>query len=339
MKNAIGCVLNILLAGFFLSVSVNVLSADLAVVGTPTSITIKANIAVLGGDPKVAVHEDFDAGEAGKPLNGWSLGSSHNSPPVYSNFTSVTDAFSGVSGFEGLNYNSSAEYKKLPELGSAYVSYYFRIQKLNGANSRNIKLLRLSGGYKSGYVQGIGMTQFHTYNNGIFLQASIDNAESKVPAVWIGDYSDGKWHRAEYYTRLSNPAGAKNGATFLRVDGKVLANMNNIVNEEAGMRYKWLTLPYYVAHDAGGDYKIYYDNVIVSEGRARVEMCDSDTYSTCKIPSLAKVLSWTSSEVQISVGNFNGANPFLFVFDENDVLLNEKGIKFCPKCPKPPMAL
>lgn len=331
--------LNILLNCVLISISANSFAAEITVARTSMAVSLTADAAIFGEGPAVALHEDFDSAEANRPIEGWLLSSSHNTPPIYSNFTSITGGLSGMSRFEGSNYNSSAEYKNLPDLDSAYVSYYFRIQKLSGEKSRNIKLLRLSGGYKSSYTQSIGLTQFHNNSNGIFLQASIDNAESKVPTVWMGDYSDDKWHRAEYFTKLSTPAGASNGITLLRIDGKILANKVNIINEETGMRYKWVTLPFYADHSPGGDYRVYYDNVIISAKRARVELCESESYTLCKAPILAKIDEWTANQIKLSKVNLTSAKPFMFIFDNNDVLLNSKGLRHCSECPKPPTPL
>lgn len=314
--------------------------AQITVSQNTDSIILTANSDLFNtAPPPVVIHDDFDNGVAGQPLQNWTISSSSNKQnPSYSNEAAITGTLSGMSSFLGGNYNSSAENKNLPNMDVVYLSYYFKVDLIAGAPSRNIKLARLSGGHDgSTYVQSVSFTFYDTQATGNFQQASIDFAESKVKPVWTADYVDNRWHRAEMYIKLSNPAGAANGITIAKIDGNIISNQTNIVNEETGMRYKWLTLPYYVAHDAGGDYKIYYDNVVVSKSRARVEICENDNYKECKNPVIAQITAWQPKSISIKKENYTAKKPYYFIFNDSDVLVNNKGVYYCPECPSKPI--
>lgn len=322
-------------------------------------ISISSDNLDFGKSPDVKIHEDFDDGTPGDVLQGWSVSASGGSAylPRYSEQFSITGKLSGMSTFLDRNYNSSAEFKQLGGLRTIYLSYYVKADLLDGEPSRNIKLARISGGYKGGtYNQAIGLTFFNNYNNGALFQASRDNAESKVPTRWMGNYIDSQWHRIEHYVKLSTP-GQENGITLTRINGDVVVDLQNIENDETGIQYEWLSLPYYVAHDPGGDYKIYYDNVVVSRNMARIELCEHASYSRCRHPILAKIINWKPNRIEISTSSFAGRNPYIFIFNENDILINNKpmtvtykdwedipdrktapqsGIYFCPECPRSP---
>lgn len=311
-------------------------SAEVSIKLVEDNLTITSTTDAFGSAPEVVLHDDFDSGVANQQLSGWSLGStSRNQNPVYSDAFSITGKLSGMSSFLNGNYNSSAEYKNLPDMETAYLSYYFKVDKLGPDASRNIKLARLSGGYNGVYIQSYAIGIFDIHSNGIVSLATDDNAESKFKTVWISDYANDSWHRAEMYVKLSNPQGTPTGVNSVRINGKSIFEGNNLINEETNMRYKWLTLPYYVAHDPGSDYKIYYDNVVVSKNRARVELCENDSYNDCKQPVIAKTVSWSPKSITIAKESLSLTKPYIFIFNENDSIVG-KAIHYCPDCPSKP---
>lgn len=98
-------------------------------------------------------------------------------------------------------------------------------------------------------------------------------------------------------------------------------------------------MPYYIAHDPGGSYEIYYDNVVLSKNPGRVEICDTDNYDSCKKPTVVQVSAWASNKITIPQEKFlKDAGSNLYIFNQNGELLNSKGIHACPLCPKPPSA-
>lgn len=330
--------------------TIPILQAEVTVNPDAENLVITATTEGFGSDPNVVLHDDFDSGTVNQKLNGWSLGSTtgkHN--PVYTDAFSVTGKLAGMASFIEGNYNSSAEYKNLPDMETAYLSYYFKVDKLGPTVSRNIKLARLSGGFNGVYIQSYAIGMFDIYSNGIVSLASMDNAESKFKTVWIGDYATDSWHRAEMYVKLSNPKGTATGANWVRMDGKLIFDISGVINEETGMRYKWLTLPYYVAGNydvANADYKIYYDNVVLSKAAGRVEACESEYYSECKKPVVLKYASWTDKSITVKLADIPPQRPYIYVFNSegklvNPIVLNsgmaKQGLFACTKdCPNQP---
>lgn len=344
--------------------------ASLTATEVNAQIKITSNNGNFNTGHNILIHEDFETGAHGSPIlnatdasTGITRESGSNIPaqtPKFTNAERINGGFAGKASFDKTlgNYNSTLEYKNLGGLSTVYLSYYFKVTSLDPQGnaidpdeynkgravtdpsyfhkSRNIKLARLSGGYKNGYIQGIGVTLFHSYENGQFSTTSKDGQTSKVPAKWIEHYADGKWHRIEHYVVLSTPAGTANGVSSLRIDGVEIANYQNVVTEETGSSIQWLTMPYYVAHDAGDNYAIYYDNIVLSKDKARVELCDSNNYAMCKKSHIAKVISWGSAEITIDAKSACAtAARNIYVFNA-DGSLKDQGVLICNKAPQQP---
>jgi hypothetical protein len=266
--------------------------------------------------------DDFEAGVSGSTLTGWDTSSNAGLLPVYSNKASITGGQSGLSRFIGDNYNSTAEIKTLNGLKVVYLSYFVRLDQLNGAASRNLKLARLSVGYDGAYKKPTGITLFGHHQNGIaynFYSKSENNTK------WMGNYADGEWHRVQQYIVLSSSAGASDGAFFSSVDKHVVVDEDGLVTDATGDGFNWLTLPYYRGSNPGGDYNVYYDNVYVGASRSRVEACSAPTFSACETSVLLNFLKH-ESEQSIHLNLSSDTPKFLYVFDENNALLNDQGI-------------
>lgn len=290
----------------------------------------------FGTPPQIAVHDDFESGQSGQILGGWELGSSHGAVPVYTDATSVSGYQSGVSSFRGENYNSTAEYKNLGGLREIYLSYYFKIERISGDRSRNIKLARLSSGYSSGYQAPMtGITSFASNGNGIVYLNQ--GGGQDMLTTWTGSFADGQWHRAEHHIRLSSYAGAKDGEMTIKIDGESIVKQIDIATEMTGNSFEWLTLPYFVSHSPGGDYDLYYDNVHLSNNQARVELCDARLASECSTPIVVNVSSWKQNEITIDLQQVDLSSvKYLYVYDNNGELLNQSGALICSQCPSSP---
>lgn len=308
--------------------------AAITVFSDAAGLHIKSSDSALGDGPEVVLHDDFDAGVAGQLLTGgWSLGSSSgNQSPTYNDKQHVTGSKSGKASFLGSNYNSTAEYKSLPNMDSVYLSYYVKYVHLSGDLSRNIKLARLSAGYIDGYQVCQGTT-FFDYNTSNTFYTPLEGANTPGATVWWDKPLVNEWHRLEQYLKLSAPAGAANGVSWLYADQKLIANLSNLVTQNYPSNIKWLTMPYYVAHDPGGDYEMYFDNVVVSKYPSRVEFCEADTYAMCKAPVIPKVKSWSPSEVVVDAAELNkNGRGYIYVFNRNGLPIQSTGISLCQGC-------
>lgn len=283
----------------------------------------------FGAAPLNLIHDDFDQGAPGGPLTGWSLGSNTGQQnPSYSQSFSVTGAQAGMSSFIGSNYNSSAEYKHLGGQTKIYLSYYVLIERLPGqVASRNLKLARLSAGHDDtyGYQLATGVTAYGNYSNSTIYTAISNKAEEGM-TEWYGNFDDATWHRIEHYVELSQPAGAANGMSIARIDGKVEMSHVQTVTETLGLKLNWLTLPFYRGTGPGGDYRMHYDNVVVSTSQARVEACASATYAACTQPVVVKLDDWTDTQVHFHFADSQRTAPYFYLFRADGTLVNAQGL-------------
>ncbi len=65
--------------------------------------------------------------------------------------------------------------------------------------------------------------------------------------------------------------------------------------------FKWLTMPYYVAHDPGGSYEILYDDVYLAGSPARVEIGDSSSWDNCTNREIQEGISWTDTSITFRI--------------------------------------
>ncbi|WP_372985194.1 hypothetical protein [Marinobacter sp.] len=292
----------------------------------------------FGEAPTIALHADFEEGPIGGSLaSPWTLQSSGGPLPTYTDDRQVTGKLAAKATFTGNYYNSTAEYKSLPKMRQIYVSYYVYVDHVAGDKSRNVKLARITSGYSSGgYDQpSLGITLFDNNNNGVIYMYPGESKENYDD--WMGTLTGKGWKRIEYFVRLSEPSSTNNGLIQVKIDGNIEMNFSNIITDYYGNSFEWLSMPYYVAHDPGGDYFMYYDNVYVSDNYARVEICSTQTYQDCTNPVISKIESWNTNNVVFSTTDEETYSKYVYVFLANGSLLNTNGLSVCTDCPEPPI--
>lgn len=57
----------------------------------------------------------------------------------------------------------------------------------------------------------------------------------------------------DHHVKLSSKPGIADGFKKDLIDGEFKQDLTNVVTDNKGKSFEWLTLPYYVAHDPGGD--------------------------------------------------------------------------------------
>lgn len=283
------------------------------------------------------IWDDFESGTEGEMLQGWLLDASSGRSPTYAaDLRYGQGTLSGMSDMTDSQYLSAA-YQNL-NADEFYVSVRINEQHLSGPKSRNIKYPRVtsterdarSGDTLAGYTR-LGETGiFYTGNNN---DGDLDSVWTSIPT--------GTWMRYELYSRLGDK-GVANGARGFWINGQEIANDPAwaTYGSQAGREYETFSLPFYVAHDEGGDYRIYYDNVYVDSTRARVEICESPTWSVdtedeercaVQLPT-----AWSNSAVTVTLqqGEFpTGTQLYLYVVDSNGAV-NEEGhpLTFAQSC-------
>ncbi|NTW27418.1 MAG: hypothetical protein HGA36_03770 [Candidatus Moranbacteria bacterium] len=302
---------------------------------TPTTISNAESVAISGsgfGAKSVALPikwDNFESGADGDDLAGWSLSSSGGPNPKYSTSRKHAGSSAGMAQFFGSNYNCSA-YMGLNDLSEVYFSYWVFIEHVSGDVSRNIKTARAVGSveYKDPNVTMPGMGVTHLNENpALYYWSPNDlNTTSRYPIDHgISVLTLGGWHHIEMYGKASD-VDIANGAIKFWDNGVEAWNKTDaitVTSQQAPPQshtYKNFVLPFYVAHDQGGDYNIYYDDVYVDNTQARIMLCAGNAWSNRAHCEIQNPTAWsdTSSAVTINQGAFlDGTTAYLYVVDEN----------------------
>lgn len=248
-----------------------------------------------------------------------------------------------------IGYNSTLEYKQLKSVLSVngqpskeiFVSFYVYVERKSGDLSRNVKLVRLSNGYTSSYDDPMfGVTLFPDKGNGAAYQYYGGTTHN---TIWFDLDAEGKWLRFDYYLKLSSVVGASDGEFTLYINGERVGQKKDVVTSVNSDYYEWLTLPYYVAHDPGGEYVLYTDSVVVLPGYRRLEACvvkefsQVESYSDCERPIVlnANYSEGANGEHLLSHPKFADKNTeklLVFQFDDKNNIVGE-GVRVCQRCP------
>lgn len=289
--------------------------------------------------------DDFESGNTGTELNGWLLDSSGGPKPQYSSLRSHSGLKSGLAQFNGVNNYNCTAYVSLGNLTEIYSSYWVYVDKLSGDYSRNIKYARAIGSstYKDNNwtMPGFGITN---------LSPAVTNPGEPTAYYWTpndittkstyfnyagGDLTFGEWHRIEMYSKVNSQLDANDGILQMWDNGKLLVNLTGIANTTSSQlypsarTYRWFVLPFYVAHDPGGDHNIFYDDVYIDNTRARVEMCQNNTWNTrgkCE-PQIPTSWSVDGSRIVVTANKgqlINNSTVYLYVVN-NDGTVNTNG--------------
>ena len=154
------------------------------------------------------------------------------------------------------------------------------------------------------------------------------------------------WHRIEVYWKLSTP-GVADGKVEFFIDNvkKQVGLWNNVITRAAGysnQKSDNFLLPMMQSLGSTNIYSFYADAVYVDRTRARVEICDTSTWSArthceIQIPSAWSNTSITVTENQGSLGSLQ--NAYLYVVDANgNVNTNGYLLSGASSDPTPPSA-
>lgn len=293
-----------------------------------TSNTISITGTGFGSKSTAApvVWDDFNAGTNGNKvnMNGWVPDSTNS--PTYSSIRAHSGGISAATHFIGVNNYNSSVVRPIGTLSSVYYSYWVFVDRLSGVASRNIKLTRVSSAGGTDIIHSnpnIGATIFNDAVSPAYYVATgntsaiyyYDNRDANAPS------DVGRWAKMEHYVKLSSAPGAADGEIQTFMDGYQVKNVTGVVtlgSPSSGTTFQNLTLSFYVAHDAGGDYNIYNDDIYLDNTRARVELCPGSTWSNRGQCETQIPTSWDptgqSITVNVNPGQFaNNATAYLYV--------------------------
>ena len=144
---------------------------------------------------------------------------------------------------------------------------------------------------------------------------------------WRKCFPRNEWIRMEIFLQESD-LGTANGTEIIKYystsanNWTTWSNYNkNITTRATADRWKYVHFGQYIGNESiGKSADTYWDNVYVQQGTfARVELCDSSSWSSCQKRQVQKPVSWSASSIAISAnsGPFaTGDTAYLFFIDD-----------------------
>jgi hypothetical protein len=240
-----------------------------------------------------------------------------------------------------------------------YLSYWVYIDRLAGEQSRNIKLGYLSTTTPNDdWLHGTPQFQVNRFyhssqgrGEGMYIQNSAYPFEDGNVVYFPDGYlfEEGMWQRIELYLKLGSPdiANGKRGFWYnkLRVSHPKIDDNACMTLESTSTKpfIENVLLGNYVAHDPGGDYALYYDDVYVDTTQARVELCDTPTWPDGKIVAHCEIqvpISWTDGSITFkpNLGTLSDKSElYVYVIDGSGDA-NVAGHPLCIDCGRHPRA-
>lgn len=151
-----------------------------------------------------------------------------------------------------------------------------------------------------------------------------NNVGSMDPADCTPMYS-GIWYRHDFYWVGSN-AGA--GVLYARrlaagSTATVEANLTGLTNADAAENYTCVEFGHWSRSHPDVLTRMYFDDVYLAAGsncRARVEVGNNSTYSSCTNLSICTINSWSGTSINATLrqGSFSSGTAYIFVIDSNN---------------------
>lgn len=292
------------------------------------------------------IWDDFEQGIIGSDIQGWELWNDPPHPfPSYTDVDSIGGSQSALLNYEVQGHNAMLHYLDTP-VPEMFSSIKYRIVKLGGYNSRNIKLFRLLGHMPGDPVHGnpvIAWGGMYSYSNLDTTDPEFDESLSS----WFSSYSPGagcdissrnvfyyntpvnEWHSATQWIVVGDN-NTENGLIGRRINDNY--NQVNAITYCDGAYQTGIdeiAIGLYLAHDRNvsldGDaytdepgegwgsvpssYHIYIDNVYADPTLARIELCDSSIYESGNCEVQIPHTTWVDGQIQFTVnlGSFTQA--------------------------------
>lgn len=166
-----------------------------------------------------------------------------------------------------------------------------------------------------------------------------------VTSKSIGSYSStapsdlflwNQWQKVELYLQRSSSGGVADGKIYFNRIGRSSAIVNKTdakthVSGDNPWRYVDLSNGIASVVDGYVNFNVYMDDVYVDTTQARVELCDSSTWSARTHCEIQPTTAWTADGSQIKAnynpGSFsNGQTAYVYVVDSNGAVSNGKSI-------------
>jgi hypothetical protein len=310
-------------------------------VGNGQSITINGSGFGANG-PNVLLFEDFEKGTVGQTIStasgsaqvgNWSVISvTSTGNPGYSNSYVLSGSKSGMANFSWWTHDLPQMQLNFSAATDVYWSFWQYLPSnrdipgTNNGDGPNWKFWWLGGNpntfpLPSDYVEMINTSSF---GNGTLFEAADD---TNSPTRWgaTAQYpgtseTKGAWCRKMVYFHNSTSSGTVWYSELTSAAGLTnRINVSGVSTAHSGELWQTLIIPGYGRDDSNA--VVYYDDVYVATGagaRARVEIGDNATYTSCHNLAVCTPTSWSNTSITATArtGSFvSGSNAYLFVID------------------------
>lgn len=333
----------------------SIVLASPSINGVSGTITNGQNITISGSSFGTKTNaapikfDNFNNGTSGAKLNSkdssWNIydGPGDGQGLLYQTAQSHSGGGSvGRNSTNGEMFNTN--YYTFSPATEVFISYWYYISSPSGCGATIIKLPRITsttaagggaGGATGGTYNGLGNTSFGgTYDacagSAPYLAYIKDpSATEQVVGYFDSMPSNGSWHRVDMYKKLSSP-GVANGSVFVKVYG--LQEMNALGNQmtvAAGQSFTlnnvWMGIG--DGSDSNHNYNFYIDDFYIDRTQARVEVCDTSTWSARTQCEIQPATAWSASSIAFTVNQGaipNNSSRYLYVVDSGG-LVNSNG--------------
>jgi len=300
----------------------------------------------FGTTPTNASFLTAESGTAGSPLSetAWTRSSPSTdgawSTPVYSSARALNGTKSILCPYPSGTYGCAFSWGSSQPITKAYISFWlygdYKAFKAAPENYFQWKMLHVAPSANYGTVAPMFLVTQWPKSDGTCLQAlSVNFPDTSYVTstpdnnYWRTCFPQGEWVRMEVFLQESDP-GVANGTEIVKYystkanSWTTWTNYNkNLISRGATMTDRWMYMHFghYIGNDhVGKNVDTYWDNVYVQQGTfARIELCDSSSWSTCKKRQVQKPVSWSSSSIIISAnsGPFTtGETAYLYFIDD-----------------------
>jgi len=150
-----------------------------------------------------------------------------------------------------------------------------------------------------------------------------------APSAPADQFLKGRWQRVEQYVVASSTSTTSDGIFWMRRVGRA-NNISSSTTLQLSPTWRYFSI------GVGGQRQqeildVYYDSIYVDKTQARVELCDTSTWSARTHCEIQPPTAWANDGSQITVnynpGSFtNGQTAYVYVVDSNGAVSNGKSI-------------
>jgi hypothetical protein len=260
------------------------------------------------------------------------------STPKYSNAKALNGKNSIICSFPNGTYGCTFDLGYTAPISKAYISFWvygdYKTFLAAPNNHFQWKMFRVNSTTNVNDSPSTFMISQWPKSDGSCLQAYVVNYidttyKVKVPDgnAWRTCFPRGEWIRMEVMLQESdlNVANGTEVVNYYSTTTNSWKNWTNykgnVITRATADRWKYIHFGHYMGNESvGKNADSYWDNIYIQQGTfARVELCDSSSWSTCQKRQVQKPESWTANSLIITAnsGPFTtGKQVYLFFIDD-----------------------